>query len=70
MSPTGFRWFVCTIVAVLVVIMLVVVRGNAAWPARAPGAGAGERHGALSGARPSAVMTAAPFAPESRGPAG
>ena len=30
MSPAGFRWFVCLVVVALVVVMLAVVRGNAA----------------------------------------
>ena len=70
MSPTGFRWFVCAVIAALVVIMLVVVRGNAAWPARQPAASAGERHGAATLAGPGLVTVAArpPGAP--RGAAG
>jgi hypothetical protein len=33
MSPTGFRWFLAAVIAVLVAIMLVAVRANAARPA-------------------------------------
>jgi hypothetical protein len=49
MSSTGFRWFVCAVVAVLVAIMLVAVRANAAWPAFMPDIAAGTNHGASSG---------------------
>lgn len=48
MSPTGFRWFLCAVVAVLVAVMLVVVRANAAWPAFVPDITAGT-HSASSG---------------------
>jgi len=58
MSPTGFRWFVCAVVAALVVVMLVVVRSNA-WPARAPTIDAGEQRGASSLAHPASAMAAA-----------
>lgn len=49
MSPTGFRWFLCAVVAVLVAIMLGVVRANAAWPAFMPDITAGTSHSASSG---------------------
>lgn len=49
MSPTGFRWFVCGVVAALVVIMLIVLRTNAAWDGRTP-APDGGTIGAQSGA--------------------
>jgi hypothetical protein len=47
MSPAGFRWFVCAVVAVLVVVMLVVLRGNGAWPIKAPELSRGEQHSAV-----------------------
>jgi hypothetical protein len=43
MSPTGFRWFVSAVVAALVVIMLIIVRGNAAWIGRVPSPKADDR---------------------------
>jgi hypothetical protein len=60
MSPAGFRWFVCAVVAVLVAVMLVVVRANAAWPAFGPDVAAGTHHSALQGEEASGLPIARP----------
>jgi hypothetical protein len=70
MSSAGFRWFVCGVVAALVVIMLVVVRSNATWHGHTPQpTSAEDQHGGWSGA-PAAIMaarTAIPAAGRSAG---
>lgn len=60
MSPAGFRWFVCAVVAVLVAVMLVVVRANAAWPLLEPDIAPGAHHSALQGEEASGLPTVRP----------
>jgi len=64
MSSSGFRWFICGVVAALVVIMLIVVRSNAEWDGRTPPE-ADKRHGRLGTPAPS-VAALAPIAPAPR----